>query len=195
METGEFAIDFIDPITFLRGIVHRKRKFTHYLPTTMQMEGWVKSLIPQKPSGVSGVNSVAAKSNTIEVQYIGPPGFIFTLVISHRFSPSRSMTWRSKFRTWWANSRSLSWGKCVCLLTPCWKLCWAPNTQSTWTWGPTWSRSRRRSKRRWGAGWIIHMCRVNVNVFAAAACRRLLLADTHRDLWMKWCTKQNAQSN
>ena len=32
-------------------------KFTHYLLTTMQMEGWVKCLSPQNTSGVSGVNS------------------------------------------------------------------------------------------------------------------------------------------
>ena len=35
--------------------------------TTMLMEGWVKCLSPQNTSGVSGVNSVAAKSNTKEV--------------------------------------------------------------------------------------------------------------------------------
>jgi len=62
---------------------------------------------------------------------------------------SRYMTWRSKFKTWWASSRSLSWRKYACLLTLCWRLCWAPNIQSTWNWGPTWSRSRRKSKRRW----------------------------------------------
>ena len=33
----------------------------------MPMEGWVKCLTPQNTFGVSGVNSVAAKSNTIEV--------------------------------------------------------------------------------------------------------------------------------
>ena len=33
----------------------------------MPMEGWVKCLCPQNTSGVSGVNSFAAKSNTIEV--------------------------------------------------------------------------------------------------------------------------------
>ena len=33
----------------------------------MPMEGWVKCLSPQNTFGVSGVHSVAAKSNTIEV--------------------------------------------------------------------------------------------------------------------------------
>ena len=33
----------------------------------MVMEGCVKCLSPQNPFGVSGVNSIAAKSNTIEV--------------------------------------------------------------------------------------------------------------------------------
>ena len=33
----------------------------------MLVEGWVKCLIPQNTFVVSGVNSVAAKSNTIEV--------------------------------------------------------------------------------------------------------------------------------
>ena len=33
----------------------------------MPMEGWVKCLSPQNTFGVSGVNSVAAKSNTIDV--------------------------------------------------------------------------------------------------------------------------------
>ena len=33
----------------------------------MQMEGWVKCLSPQNTFGVSGVNSVAAKSNTSKV--------------------------------------------------------------------------------------------------------------------------------
>ena len=32
----------------------------------MLMEGWVKSLSPQNTFGVSGVNSIAAESNTIE---------------------------------------------------------------------------------------------------------------------------------
>ena len=31
----------------------------------MPMEGWVKCLSPQNTSGVSGVNGVAAESNTI----------------------------------------------------------------------------------------------------------------------------------
>ena len=42
-------------------------KFTHYVLTTRPMEGWVKCLSPQNTLGVSGVNSVAAKSNTIKV--------------------------------------------------------------------------------------------------------------------------------
>ena len=33
----------------------------------MLIEGWVKGLRPQNTLGVSGVNSVAAKSDTIEV--------------------------------------------------------------------------------------------------------------------------------
>ena len=33
----------------------------------MPMEEWVKCLCPQNTLGVSGVNSVAAKSNKIEV--------------------------------------------------------------------------------------------------------------------------------
>ena len=68
-------------------------------------------------------------------------------------SPHRLKTWGSKWSTWQA-WRSPLWRKCVCQPTPCWKLCWAPSTQSTWTWGPTWSRSRRRTKRRWVL-WIL----------------------------------------
>ena len=34
---------------------------------SMPMEGWVKSLSPQNTLGVSGLNSVGAKSNTIEI--------------------------------------------------------------------------------------------------------------------------------
>ena len=36
----------------------------------MPMEGWVKCLSPKNTFGVSGVNSVAAKSNTIEVNEV-----------------------------------------------------------------------------------------------------------------------------
>ena len=32
----------------------------------MPMEGWVKCLSPENTAGVSGVNSVAAESNTTE---------------------------------------------------------------------------------------------------------------------------------
>ena len=60
----------------------------------------------------------------------------------------RSRTWRSKWSTWPAWRNPL-WRECVCPPTPCWRLCWAPNIRSTWTWGPTWSRSRRRWRRRW----------------------------------------------
>ena len=41
-----------------------------YLLTSMPMEWCVKYLGPQKTFGVSGVNNVAAKSKTIEVQCV-----------------------------------------------------------------------------------------------------------------------------
>ena len=44
----------------------QKSYFTHYLLTTVLMEGWVKRLSPQDTFGVSVLNSMAAKSNTIE---------------------------------------------------------------------------------------------------------------------------------
>ena len=54
-------------LRFLKtGEFPENNQFTHPL-TTMPMEGWVKRLSPQNTIGVSGVNSVAAKSNTIEV--------------------------------------------------------------------------------------------------------------------------------
>ena len=51
----------------LKGYFTKKWKFTHYLLTTLPMGGWVKCLSPQNTSWVSGVNSVAAESSTIEV--------------------------------------------------------------------------------------------------------------------------------
>ena len=52
----------------LKGVVHPKIK-SHSLSTHHYAEwgGWVKCLGPQNTSGVSGVNSIEAKSNTIEV--------------------------------------------------------------------------------------------------------------------------------
>lgn len=64
------------------------------------------------------------------------------------FSPGRLRIWRSRWWIWSAWRNPL-WRKCACPPTPCWRLCWAPSTRSTWTWGPTWSRSRRRRRRRW----------------------------------------------
>ena len=54
-------------VSILKGIVHPKMlKCTNYPLATVPMEGWVRGSSPQNTSGVSGVNSVAAKSNTIE---------------------------------------------------------------------------------------------------------------------------------
>ena len=50
----------------VKGKVRKKcLKFTRYLRTILPMEGGVKGLSPQTSFGVSGVNSVSAKSNTI----------------------------------------------------------------------------------------------------------------------------------
>ena len=51
----------------VEGIVPQKWKCTHHLLNTMPMKGWVKCLSPQNIFGVYVVNSVAAKSTTIEV--------------------------------------------------------------------------------------------------------------------------------
>ena len=49
----------------------------------MLMEGWVKGLSPQNTFGVSGLNSVAAKSKTIEVNVIHTRNsFIYTMFLS-----------------------------------------------------------------------------------------------------------------
>ena len=50
----------------IKGIVDPKMKIPA-LSTHHYADGWVKCLSPQNTFGVSGVNSVAAKSNTIEV--------------------------------------------------------------------------------------------------------------------------------
>ena len=51
---------------FIIELCHTLRD-SHYPLTTMAMEGWVKCLSPQNTFGVQGLNSVAAKSDTIEV--------------------------------------------------------------------------------------------------------------------------------
>ena len=57
----------------LKGIIHRKMK-THSLPTRHYADGGVgEVLCAQNTFGVSGVNSIAAKSNTIEVNGDPPP--------------------------------------------------------------------------------------------------------------------------
>ena len=64
----------------IKGIIYQK--FTHYLLTTLLMEGDVKCLSPQNCFGVSGVNSVVAKSNTI-----GVTGYHYWNVKKHKMPP------------------------------------------------------------------------------------------------------------
>lgn len=67
-------------------------------------------------------------------------------------SPSSLKIWARNCLTWGASSRGHLWRESACLQTLCYVPFWAPNTRSAWILELTWSKSRRKTLKRYLKG-------------------------------------------